>query len=178
MDKEITRLCLNDDTRHYGFNLLVKHYGKQLYMLARRMVIDHDDANDVVQNIFLKAWESLGQFREDSKIGTWLYRIAVNESLQFLRRKKILNFMPFNTLESKLSNSLKDDHYFSGNQIQMKLQKAILKLPEKQRLVFNMRYFDELPYEEMSEILGTSQGALKASYHHALKKIEKNLTDD
>lgn len=139
------------------------------------MVISHDDANDVTQETFVKVWKYLDRFKEESQLFTWIYRIATNESISFLRKKRNRFFIPLINVENHLANSLKDDNFFSGEEIQLKLQKAILKLPEKQRIVFNMRYYNELKYEEMSEVLGTSVGALKASYHFAVKKIEKYL---
>ena len=138
----------------------------------RRIVIDHDDADDVVQNAFIKVWKNLDNFKEDAQLYTWLYRIATNEALTFLRQKKAHLYVEFDEVASGLSNKLHDDNYFTGDEIQKKLQTAILTLPDKQRIVFNMRYFDEIPYEEMSQVLDTSVGALKASYHHAVKKIE------
>jgi RNA polymerase sigma-70 factor (ECF subfamily) len=137
------------------------------------MVIVHDDADDLLQNVFIKAFKALHGFREDSKIYTWLYKIATNECITFLNNKKKRFFLPLVDVESQLSRHLENDPHLSGDRIQMKLQQAILTLPEKQRLVFNMKYFDEMKYEEMSEILVTSVGALKASYHHAVKKIEE-----
>lgn len=154
------------------------HFLHRVYWHVRRIVIDHDDANDVVQNVFIKAWKSIDSFRADSKIFTWLYRIATNESLTFLKQKRTRFFISFGDSESELAASLKDDPFFKGNDIQYKLQQAILTLPEKQRIVFNMKYFDEMKYEDMSEVLGTSVGALKASYHHAVGKIEKYLKGD
>jgi RNA polymerase sigma-70 factor (ECF subfamily) len=135
-------------------------------------VLDHDDADDILQNVFIKAYHGLDKFRGESKILTWLYRIATNESISFLNSKKKRFLIPIADVENQLSKNLEADNYFSGDHIQMKLQQAILTLPEKQRLVFNMKYFEEMKYEDMSEILGTSVGALKASYHHAVKKIE------
>ncbi len=136
------------------------------------MVVDHDDANDVLQNTFIKAWTSIDNFRGDAKLSTWLYKIAINESITFINKKKVMNQVSIDDDDSFLVNSLESDEWFDGDDAQLKLQKAIATLPEKQRLVFNMRYFDEMKYDDMSEILGTSVGALKASYHHALKKIE------
>ncbi len=141
-------------------------------------MIDHDDTDDLVQNTFIKIFEHLDSFREDAQLYTWIYRIATNEALAFLRSKRNKFFLPFIDVERELSNSLKDNQFFNGDEIQLKLQKAILTLPEKQRLVFNMRYYEEMKYEEMSEILGTSVGALKASYHIAAKKIEEIVTQD
>lgn len=175
-DKELLQLIRNKETRNYGFNMLVRSYQQQVYWHVRRIVIDHDDANDVVQNTFIKVWKGLADFREDSRLFTWMYRIATNESLSFLKKKKNNFFMRWDDVECKLANSIEEDHYFKGDEIQKKLQKAILGLPRKQRIVFNMKYYDELTYEEMSEILGTSVGALKASYHFAVKKIESHLT--
>lgn len=176
-DKELLEKFKNEATRSYAFNLLIRKYQKKIYWHVRRIVIDHDDANDVVQNTFIKVWKGLGSFRADSKLFTWLYRIATNESLTFLRQKRTRFFIPMADVENQLANSLKNDDYFSSDEIQLKLQKAILTLPKKQRVVFNMKYYDGMKYEEMAEILNTSVGALKASYHHAVKKIEKFLTE-
>ena len=136
------------------------------------MVIDHDDANDVVQNAFVKMWKGLEGFKDNSQLYTWIYRIAINESITFLNKKRTRFFIPIVDVERQLSNKLESDSYFTGDAIELKLQKALLTLPEKQRIVFNLRYYDEMPYEEMSKVLDTSVGALKASYHHAAKKIE------
>jgi RNA polymerase sigma-70 factor (ECF subfamily) len=177
-EKEILKLFKNQDTRNYGFKMLVRTYQEQVYWHIRRLVINHEDTNDIVQNVFIKIWKNLDNFREDSKLFTWIYRIATNESLSFLKKKKNLFFIPMVDIEHKLESSLHDDPYFKGDEIQLKLQKAILRLPEKQRIVFNMKYFDNLTYEAMSEILKTSVGALKASYHFAVKKIEEYVTED
>lgn len=166
------------DTQNYAFNLIVRKYQERIYWHIRKIVVNHDDADDVVQNTFLKVWGGLQNFREDSQLYTWLYRIATNEALTFLKRKKTKYFLPIIDVEQQLSNSIESDAYFDGDELQAKLQKAVLKLPEKQRLVFNMKYFDEMKYEEMSEILGTSVGALKASFHHAVKKVEKFFEED
>jgi RNA polymerase sigma factor (sigma-70 family) len=177
-DKELLSLFRDKNTRNYGFNLIVRKYQERLYWHVRRIVISHEDADDVIQNTFINVWRGLEDFRETSQLYTWLYRIATNEALNFLKlyRKKFL--IPIITVENKLNNTLESDLYFNGDEIQLKLQKAILTLPERQRLVFNMKYFDEMKYEEISEILKTSVGALKASYHHAVKKIEKILSED
>lgn len=164
--------------KNYAFNLITRKYQERLYWHIRKMVITHDDTDDLVQNTFLKAWESLESFREESQLFTWLYRIATNEALTFLRKKRTKFVLPIVDVERQLSNSLESDTYFNGDDMQLKFQKALLKLPEKQRLVFNMKYFEEMKYEEISEILGTSVGALKASYHHAVDKIEKFLKED
>ncbi|MBL0342815.1 MAG: sigma-70 family RNA polymerase sigma factor [Bacteroidetes bacterium] len=172
-DSELLKLFREGDNPNYAFNLLMRRYQQKVYYHIRRIVIDHDDANDVVQNTFIKAWSGLTNFREDSQFFTWLYRIATNESLTFLKKKRTAFFIPIINVEKILAEKLESDSLISGDEIQLKLQKAILSLPEKQRLVFNMKYYDEMKYEEMSEVLGTSVGALKASYHHAVKKIEK-----
>lgn len=177
-DKELLEQFRNSDDRHPSFNTLVKKYQKPVYWLVRRIIIDHDDTNDVVQNTFIKVWNHLDKFRADSEFYTWLYRIATNESITFLNQKRKNIMLPFNQLEQQLSDSLKDDPYFKGDEIQRRLQQAILTLPEKQRIVFNMKYFDNLKYEDMSKILETSVGALKASFHIAVKKIEKYFTAD
>jgi RNA polymerase sigma factor (sigma-70 family) len=177
-DKELLEKYRVSDTQNYAFNLIVRKYQERIYWHIRKIVINHDDADDVVQNTFLKVWGGLQNFREDSQLYTWLYRIATNEALTFLKRKKTKYFLPIIDVEQQLSNSIESDPYFDGDELQIKLQKAIIKLPEKQRLVFNMKYFDEMKYEDMSEILGTSVGALKASFHHAVKKIEKFIEED
>lgn len=171
-DREILDRFANATTRNDAFNVLVLQYQKRLYWHIRKMVLDHDDSDDVLQNVFIKAFNALHNFREDSKIFTWLYKIATNECITFLNNKKKRFFVPMVDVEYQLSQNLETDTYFNGDRIQMKLQQALLTLPKKQRLVFNMKYFDDLKYEEISEILGTSVGALKASYHHAVKKIE------
>jgi len=166
------------DYRNFAFKQIIKKYQERLYWHIRKIVISHEDSDDILQNTFIKVWRGLDQFREDSKLYTWLYRIATNESLTFLKQKKKRQYIPFMDVEHQLMNVLESDEYFSGDQIQLKLQKAILTLPEKQRLVFNMKYFEEMKYEDMSKILDTSVGALKASFHHAVKKIEKYLKEN
>jgi len=177
-DKELIELFRKGDNRNYAFNLLIQKYQKQVYWHIRRIIIDHDDTNDVTQNTFIKAFHNLEKFREDSQLFTWLYRIATNESLNFLKQKRTKFFLPIADVEHQLANSLQEDHYFKGDAIQKKLQLAILQLPEKQRIVFNMKYFEGIKYEEMAKILDTSVGALKASYHIAVKKIENILTNN
>jgi RNA polymerase sigma-70 factor (ECF subfamily) len=164
--------------RNMAFSLLVNRYQERLYWHIRRMVISHHDTDDVLQNTFIKAYNGLKKFRGESQLYTWLYRIATNESLTFLQKKRTKFFIPMVDVEHELSQNLEADALISGDEIQLKLQKALLRLPEKQRLVFNMKYFDEMKYEAMSDILGTSVGALKASYHHAVKKIEKFVLED
>ncbi|MDD2797212.1 MAG: RNA polymerase sigma factor [Bacteroidales bacterium] len=159
-----------------AFSQVVAQYSEKLYWQIRKMVISHDDANDVLQNTFLKAWANIDHFRGDSKLSTWLYRIAVNESITFINKQRAQHTSSIDGEDSVLLYKLESDDWIDGDALQLRLQKAILTLPDKQRLVFNMRYFDEMKYEEMSEILSTSVGALKASYHHAAKKIEEMMT--
>jgi RNA polymerase sigma factor (sigma-70 family) len=167
-----------ENTRESAFNAIVKKYQEKLYWHIRRLVISHDDADDVLQNVFIKVWNALGNFREDSQLYTWLYRIATNESLTFIEQQKKRSTASFEDMEENLSNKIKAEPGFESQKIEWKLQLAIQSLPEKQRAVFNLRYYDEMPYEKMSEILHTSEGALKASYHHAAKKIETFLKNE
>ncbi|MDR0540589.1 MAG: RNA polymerase sigma factor [Dysgonamonadaceae bacterium] len=164
--------------RRKAFEQIVSYYGEKLYWQIRKMVLSHDDANDLLQNTFIKAWMSIDLFRGDAKLSTWLYKIAINESITFLNKQRAHIHLSMDDGDIHLADKLETDEYFDGDDAQLKLQKAILTLPEKQRIVFNMRYFDEMPYEEMSKILDTSTGALKASYHHASKKIEDFLNVD
>ncbi len=169
-------LLANPQTKREAFSWIINNYQQKLYYHIRKMLINHDDTNDVLQNTFLKAWTHIDSFRAEASISTWLYRIATNETIDFLRRKKQAS--EFVAIEDSLALSIEDHQQFSGSEIEKKLQKAILMLPEKQRLVFNMKYFDDITYEDMSQILDTSVGALKASYHHAVKKIEKLILLD
>ena len=171
-DKDLLKRFRDSSSRNMAFNELVNHYQERLYWHIRRIVIDHDDADDVLQNTFIKAFKNLDKFREDSQLFTWLYRIATNESLTFLKKKKKNVFVSMDEVSHQLSSTLESAPELSGDAIQLKLQRAILTLPAKQRLVFNMKYFDEMKYEEIAQVTGTSVGALKASYHHAVKKIE------
>jgi RNA polymerase sigma factor (sigma-70 family) len=159
-------------TKEKAFTTIIKKYQEKLYWHVRRMVVEHEDANDVLQNVFIRVWNGLENFREDSQLYTWLYRIATNECLTFLDQQKRKSTVPLGDVESGLSNKIKADSNFDANKLEWKLQLAIQQLPEKQRAVFSLRYYDEMPYEEMSRVLETSEGALKASYHHAVKKIE------
>jgi RNA polymerase sigma factor (sigma-70 family) len=159
-------------TREKAYTTLIKKYQEKLYWHIRRLVVDHDDANDVLQNVFIRVWNGLQNFREDAQLYTWLYRIATNESLTFIENQKKRGSVSFDEVEAGLSNKIQADKYFDPQKLEWKLQLAIQKLPEKQRVVFSLRYYDEMPYEEMSRVLDTSEGALKASYHHAVKKIE------
>ena len=182
-DREILDLFHSGSGKERGFTLLIEQYQQKVYWHIRRMVQDHDDANDVMQNVFIKVWNGLENFRADSQLFTWLYRIATNETITFINsrnKKATISFDGGDTDDEENnyspSNYLRgDSHQVDGDDIQARLQRAIDSLPEKQKLVFNLRYYDEMPYEQMSEVLGTSEGALKASYHHAAQKIEKHL---
>lgn len=176
-DKELLSKIRNPETRNYGFNILVRTYQQRVYYHIRKMVIDHDDADDLTQEVFIKIHRHIENFREDSQLFTWIYRIATNECLSFLQKKKRRFFLPVGDVSAELVSKIDHSPNMSGDEIQKKLQKAIIKLPEKQRLVFNMKYYDDLSYEQIAEITNTSVGALKASYHHAVKKIEASLED-
>lgn len=164
--------------RDRGFRLLVEKYSSRLYWHIRRLVILHEDADDALQNTFVNAWRNLGEFRNESSLFTWLYTIATNEALALINKRKRNSALSLDDLDSHFAGSLEGSSWFDGDAAQVKLQNAILKLPEKQRIVFNMKYFDEMKYEDMSIVLNTSVGALKASYHHAVKKIEGLLAGD
>lgn len=161
-----------------AFAKVIAMYTEPLYWQIRRMVENHDDANDLLQNTFMKAWASIDSFRGDAKLSTWLYKIAINESITFIERERKRLNISIDDEDSFLINAIEADEYFDGDELCKKLRKAIASLPEKQRLVFNMKYYDEMKYEQMSEILGTSVGALKASYHLAVKKIEQFFNDN
>lgn len=171
-DQELLALFSNATTREQGFTQLVKKYQEKIYWHIRRMVIDHADADDVLQNTLIKIWKGLEHFREESQLFTWLYRIATNETLSFLAQQQRKATQSLDEMTESLANKVKADIHFNANQLEWRLQLAIQELPEKQRLVFHLRYYDAMPYEEMSKVLDTSEGALKASYHHAAKKIE------
>ncbi len=164
-------------TQEAAFRELIKLYKERLYWHIRKIVILHEDADDVLQNTFVKVFRNIGNFKEESKLYSWMYRIATNESITFLSQKTKLKNVDLESLQHELSENLESDVYFDGDEIQLQLQKALATLPQKQLIVFNMRYFDEIKYEDMAEILDTSVGALKASYHHAKKKIEAFLTN-
>ncbi len=177
-DIELLQQFKTDATKERAFTAILKKYQEKLYWHIRRMVVEHEDANDVLQNMFVKAWKGLENFREDSQLYTWLYRIATNESLTFLAQQKKRTTVSMSDDDYGLSNSVKADTHFDGNKLEWKLQLAVQQLPEKQKVVFNLRYFDEMPYAEMSSVLETSEGALKASYHHAVKKIEEYILNN
>jgi len=164
---------LNPKTQNVGFQKLLSLYKKPLYNHIRNIVLNHDDADDVLQNTFIKVYQNLGNFKRESKLFSWIYRIATNESITFINNRAKRNGQTSEVFQQKQIDNLQADVYFEGDEIQLKLQKAIHQLPEKQQLVFKMKYFEELKYEEISKILGTSVGALKASYFHAVKKIEE-----
>jgi RNA polymerase sigma factor (sigma-70 family) len=171
-DTELLLQFRDPATREKAFTAIIKKYQEKLYWHIRRMVVEHEDANDVLQNVFIRVWNGLENFREDSQLYTWLYRIATNECLSYLEQQKRRSSASLDEMETGLSNKVIADKYFDPNKLEWKLQLAIQQLPEKQRVVFTLRYYDEMPYEEMSRVLDTSEGALKASYHHAVKKIE------
>jgi RNA polymerase sigma factor (sigma-70 family) len=176
-DQELLTQFRQTATKEKGYTQIIKKYQERLYWHIRRLVVEHEDANDVLQNMFIKVWKGLENFREDSQLYTWLYRIATNESLSFIEQQKKRTALSLDEVASGLSNRLKADKHFDANKLEWKLQLAIQELPEKQRVVFTLRYYDEMPYDRMSEVLETSTGALKASYHHAVKKIEEFITN-
>jgi RNA polymerase sigma factor (sigma-70 family) len=174
-DSELLQQFRQPELKERAYTAIIKKYQEKLYWHIRRMVVDHEDANDVLQNMLIKVWNALDNFREDSQLYTWLYRIATNESLTFIEQRKKRTSVSFGDVEEGLSNKIIADKDFDANKLEWKLQLAIQQLPEKQKAVFNLRYYDEMPYEEMSRVLETSEGALKASYHHAVKKIEEYI---
>ena len=175
-DSDIFEFLKTDVNR--GFRLVVERYSSRLYWHIRRLVILHEDADDALQNTFVNAWRNIEKFRNESSMYTWLYAIATNEALALINKRKKNSAVSLDDLGSYFENSAEGSTWFDGDEAQIKLQNAIMKLPEKQRIVFNLKYFDEMPYEEMSQVLGTSVGALKASYHHAVKKIENYMTSN
>jgi RNA polymerase sigma-70 factor (ECF subfamily) len=172
-EKELLSMLNNPQTQRQAFGIIVQQYSEQLYWQVRRIVLNHDDADDVMQNAMLKAWNNIGSFRSDSKLSTWLYRIAINESLDFVRRQKNQALLSADNEATGIANTLMADRYFDGDEAQARLQEAIALLPDVQRTVFNLRYYDDMKYSEISKILNTSEGALKASYHIAVKKISE-----
>ncbi len=177
-EKKLIEQLQNPKTASSAFDTLMRSYGEPVYWQIRKLVVRHEDADDILQNVFLKAWNNLQNFRGEAKLSTWLFKIAINESINFINKEKSRNQLNLeDSDDSFLLNNIEADEYFDGDELQAELLKAVAKLPEKQRLVFNMRYFDEMKYEDISEILGTSVGALKASYHHAVKKIEEVFSE-
>lgn len=172
-EKEIILKLQEPDQQREAFEWIVNTYKEQLYYQIRRMVLSHEDADDLLQNTFIKAWNNLEYFRGEAKLSTWLYRIALNECLNFLNKQRAQKHLSIEESEANLLNQLESDPYFDGDQTQLLFEKAIQTLPEKQRIIFHLKYFQDMKYNEISEIMGTSIGALKASYHHAVKKIEE-----
>jgi RNA polymerase sigma factor (sigma-70 family) len=171
-DEELLRLFIQPAAKEKAFAAIIDKYSEKLYWHIRRLVIHHEDANDVLQNTWLKSWNGLAHFRKDAKLYTWLYRIATNESLSLLEQQKKSTTIPLDDVSDWLSDKLSSETGFDANKLEWKIQAAIQKLPEKQKIVFTLRYYDEMPYQDISNILGTSIGALKANYHHAVRKIE------
>ncbi len=174
-EKEIIALLQDPARQREAFECIVREYSEQLYWQIRRLVLSHEDANDLLQNTFIKAWTNIDYFRGDAKMSTWLYRIALNECLTFLNKQRASNQLSIDDADMEMLNKLESDTYFDGDDTQKIFLQAIHTLPEKQQIVFNLKYIKEMKYEEISEIVGTSIGALKASYHHAVKKIEAFL---
>jgi len=177
-DKEIIQKLKTTDNNEEVFSILVAKYQERLYWHIRKMVVSHDDTDDILQNTFLKIWKALDSFKGNSSFYTWIYRIATNETFTFIKIRERQKAISMDDEESLITNNLKSDHNFDGNELQMKLQKYILLLPAKQRLVFNLKYFDEMKYEDIAKITENSIGALKASYHHAVKKIKAMFNDE
>ena len=174
-EQETIALLKIPERQHEAFKRIVEAYSEQLYWQIRRMVLSHDDANDILQNTFVKAWSNIDYFRGDAKISTWLYRIALNECLTFMNKRSLHSHLSIDEADTDMLSKLESDSYFDGDELQTHFLKAVHKLPEKQQIIFNLKYFKEMKYEEISEIMSTSIGALKASYHHAVKKIEAYL---
>lgn len=174
-EKRLVQLLKDPSTAHQAFETLVDMYSEPLYWQIRKLVVNHNETDDLLQNVFLKAWKNIHNFRGEAKLSTWLHKIAINESLNFLQQERQKREIADDSGDDYLLNNIEADSYFDGDELQVALQKAIASLPEKQRLVFNMRYYDDMKYDEISDILGTSVGALKASYHHAVKKISSRL---
>lgn len=173
----LTERLRAEETRREAFNEVIRTFSEPLYHQIRRMVVSHEDANDLLQNTFMKAWMSLDNFRGDAKLSTWLYKIAVNESLTFLEKERKRLNLSIDDQDNALINAIEADEYINGDSLVQELRKVVASLPEKQRLVFSMKYYDDMKYEQISEILGTSVGALKTSYHHAVKKIEQHFSN-
>lgn len=174
-DKDILELFKVEGRKEYAFNLLLRKYQERLYWHIRKMTLEHEETNDLLQNVLIKIWNTLDSFRGDSKLYTWLYRIATNETLTFLKKKRITSFLSLSNYSTVLENKVVADTEFDGSALQRILHRSIARLPDKQRLVFSMRYFEEMKYEEISAVLNVTVGALKASYHHAYSKIKKDL---
>ncbi|WP_233098793.1 RNA polymerase sigma factor [Aureibaculum flavum] len=176
VERDLISELKNPLTQEKAFRALMALYKERLYWHIRKIVISHDDADDVLQNTFIKVYKNIDKFNADSKIYSWMYRIATNESITFINKRAKMRQVDVNELQGEMIQNLESDVYFDGDEIQLKLQKAVATLPQKQQLVFNMKYFDNMKYQDISDVLETSVGALKASYHHAVKKIEKYIT--
>ncbi len=177
MDQKILDHILNKDWEQ-AFKLLVKDYHQRVYWQIRRMLLIHEDADDIAQNVFIKIYQNLNSFKNESKLSTWIFRITYNETINFIHKNAKEQNVSFEDYSMNIADDLSTDEYYTGDEIELKLQKAIASLPEKQRVVFMMKYYDEMKYEQISEISGTSVGALKASYHHAVAKIKEFLEDE
>ncbi len=177
-DRELIEKLSAEDTRNFAFNQLVRKYQQRIYWHIRKMVFDHQDTDDILQEVFIKVWKNLHRFRQDSGLYTWIYRIATNECLNFIKKKKRAAIFSISDYQEVMASKVDHNIQLDGECIERELHKALLTLPDKQRLVFNMRYFDEMAYEQISQITGTSVGGLKASYHHAVKKIEEFINAD
>ena len=175
-EKLLVKQLKDPDTQEIAFRTLISNYKERLYWHIRKIVLLHDDTDDVLQNTFIKVFKNINGFKEESKLFSWMYRIATNESITFINKKAKEKNVDISDLQYKMAENLEDDVFFDGDEIQLTLQKAIATLPQKQQLVFNMKYYDDLKFKEISEILNTSVGALKSSYHYAVKKIEKQIT--
>lgn len=176
-DSQLLELIKDKETSERGFRLLIDLYKERVYWHVRRMLIDHDDTDDVVQDVFIKVWRNIRKFKGDSEIYTWIYRIATNEAIAFLKKKRRSSLFTSRGYDEWMAGKLENEAFFNEDDNAMRFQRALLSLPDKQRLVFNMKYFDELKYEKISEITGISTGGLKASYHHAVRKIKKELSE-
>jgi len=174
-DKELIEMFKSKESKNFAFNQIVLKYQERMYWHIRKMVLNHADTDDLLQESFIKIWNSLDKFRGESGLYTWIYRVVTNEVLAFLNKQKSHSFVSLDDIEKSISNTLKEDIYFNGDDAQIKFQQVLATLPPKQRLVFNMKYFDEMKYEQIAEILDTSVGALKASYHIAVEKIKQNI---
>jgi len=177
-DKEIFDLLKNKQSRDRGFSVLVNQLKERVYWQIRHMVLSHEDANDLVQEVFIKVFQNIDNFKHDSSLSTWVYRIALNHALNFLQSQKRRKALVFSSLENSMLDNLKSDKFFETNEIEFKLQKALLSLPNKQRMVFNLRYYDEMPFKDMAQVLQTSESSLKASYHFASKKVQEKLLEE
>ena len=176
-DQDILAKFADPASRNLAFNQLVRKYQQKVYWHVRKMVVDHDDADDLTQDTFVKVWNHLANFRQDASLYTWIYRIATNECLNFLSSKRRKFLLPLNDVGEELAAKMEADPNLAGDEVELKLQKAILRLPDKQRLVFNLKYYEDMKYEDMAEVTGTSVGALKDSYHHAVIKIEQYINE-